>query len=125
MTALDEFGPEHLDTEQADEPAVFVTPAGAAYLAKEVAPLLMSKANPEGWKLEELLDKAALEIETLKTPLIRDDPRAAAKTVVHNNGRIVALLYEAARLQRDSYRVLATIGPNEGPLGKPRIGKGS
>ena len=44
---------------------------------------------------------------------------------MHNNGRIVALLNEAARLQRDSYRVLATIGPNEGPLGKPRIGVGS
>ena len=94
-------------------------------MTKETAPLLMSKANPEGWKLEELLDKAALEIETLKTPLIRDDPRPAARTVVHNNGRIVALLNEAARLQRDSYRVLATIGPNEGPLGKPRIGVGS
>lgn len=118
---LDEFGPEHLVAPQTEFPDVVIV----ALPPKEVAPLLMSKVNPEGWKLEELLEKTAHEIATLKTPLIRDDPRIVAKAVVYNNDRICALLHEAARLQRDSYRMLATIGPNEGPLGKPRIGTGS
>lgn len=118
ISPASEFEAGYRELEPPPEPVVPLPP-------KEVAPLLMSRANPEGWKLEELLDKAALEIETLKTPLIRDDPRTVAQAVVYNNGKICALLTEAARLQRDSYRMLAQIGPNQGPLGTPRIGTGS
>jgi hypothetical protein len=113
----------------ADEPTKEPEPATAPEPVRNAAdlafPILMSKLHPTGWKLEELLDKAADEVETLKTPLIRDDPRPVAQSVVTNNGHIVAMLRSAARIQRDSYRMLATVGPNAGPLGKPRIGKGS
>ena len=88
-------------------------------------PVLMSKANPSGWKLEELLVQLAHEIETLKTPLIAADPRPVAQMVVEHNNQIVVLLRKAAEIQAASYASLASIGPNQGPLGKPRIGVGS
>ena len=88
------------------------------------AAILMSNTNPEGWKLEELLDQLVGEVRH-KTSKIEDDTREIAQAVVRNNDAIIAHLTEAAKAQRNSYEILAQLGPNEGPLGTPRIGVGS
>lgn len=94
------------------------------HAASEGASILMGPQNPTGWKLEELLPQIAREIEA-KTLKIADDPRTVARLVAENNGMIVWHLEEAEALQRTSYVALDSMGPNEGPLGKPRIGVGS
>lgn len=89
------------------------------------SPLLMSKVNPTGWKLEELFEKIVTEITELKNPLIAADKRMEARTVLQNNQAICGLLREAKRRQEHSMEVLATLGPNQGPGGVPRVGVGS
>lgn len=86
--------------------------------------VLMSPENPEGWKLEELFDQLCVEI-LAKCAKIQGDKRMEARAVLQNNYAIIGGLREAARRQRDSMEVLATIGPNQGPTGTPRIGVGS
>ena len=87
-------------------------------------PVLMSPENPTGWKLEDLLRE--LQSEVLgKCNKISADTRWQARRVLRNNEQIVGLLAQAEALQRDSYDVLDAMAPNEGPLGKPRIGNGS
>jgi hypothetical protein len=93
-------------------------------MAKAETPILMSPQNPEGWKLEELLRRTAEEVEG-KTAKISQDHSLAARRVAENNGRIVALLARAAAIQDESMAALAAVGPDQGPLGKPRIGPGS
>lgn len=85
--------------------------------------VLMSPANPTGWKLEDLL--AALQGEVrCKCAKIDQDARPPARQVLRNNQQIIGLLAQAEALQRSSHDVLDAMGPNEGPLGKPRIGAG-
>lgn len=87
-------------------------------------PILMSADNPDGHKLENLLNQLQQEVEA-KSAKIVNDRRPQALRVLRNNQQIIGLLMQAEALQCDSYDVLATMGPNEGPLGTPRIGKGS
>lgn len=87
-------------------------------------PVLMSPENPDGWKLEELLSQLQGEILT-KCEKIAFDTRPVARQVLRNNQQIFGLLFQAEALQRDSYDKLDAMAPNEGPLGKPRIGTGS
>lgn len=88
-------------------------------------PILMSAENPEGWKLEDILAQLRHEVEQ-KTLKIMGDKSEAAAEVVTMNHRIMSCLSEAALCQNYNYRMLAAkVGPNEGPLGKPRIGEGS
>ncbi|RWX72570.1 hypothetical protein [Mesorhizobium sp. M2A.F.Ca.ET.039.01.1.1] len=87
-------------------------------------PILMSRENPDGHKLEELLPAIRLEIEG-KNLKIMNDQRDAAQTLLANNKRIIRLLAEAEELQRASLQKLAEIGPDQGPRGKPRVGEGS
>lgn len=90
----------------------------------KTGPVLMSPENPEGWKLEELLERLRREIVT-KCEKIHNDKRPVARAVLRNNEQIIGLLFQAEALQRDSYDKLDAMAPNEGPLGKPRIGAGS
>jgi len=83
--------------------------------------ILMGRDNPNGHKLEDLLHKVAGEVQA-KCKFIDSDPRIEAKTVLRNNQQIIGLLKQAEALQRNSYDVLDTMAPNEGPLGKYRIG---
>lgn len=83
--------------------------------------VLMSPTNPEGWKLEELLEHLQGEVRR-KSDKIAHDTRLIAKTVLNNNAQIIALLAQAEAIQRQSYALLDDMAPNEGPLGKPRIG---
>lgn len=87
-------------------------------------PILMSPQNPDGHKLEELLSQVRLEVEG-KCLKIAQDQRAIAQRVHGNNRRIIALLMEAESIQRESMAALDAFRPNEGPLGRPRIGEGS
>lgn len=87
--------------------------------------ILMSSENPGGAKLEEHLRGLIGEIET-KCAKIADDPRSVAKDVHRNNRDIIRRLQECVTLQEHSMRILAeTVGPDQGPTGTPRIGKGS
>ena len=87
-------------------------------------PILMGSDNPNGWKLEELLMQLQFEI-AIKSDKLEGDHRLQAKTVTNNNTMIIALLTQAEAIQRQSYAILDDMAPNEGPLGKPRIGNGS
>lgn len=81
----------------------------------------MSKEDPDGITLEDLLLKLISEIEE-KTDKIKSDTSDASLYVQGKNDSIVWHLSQALEDQRSSYRVLERIAPNEGPLGKPRIG---
>jgi len=83
--------------------------------------ILIGSENPDGYKLEELLDTLKSEIDH-KCKKISDDQRAEAKTVLANNQKIIWLLERAASLQRQSMMILDGMGENHGPLGTPRIG---
>lgn len=88
------------------------------------APVLMTPDNPTGWKLEDLV--AQLKVEILaKCDRIKDDSRPQAMRVMLNNASIIALLDKIRVIQRGSLALLDQLGPDNGPLGAPRIGKGS
>lgn len=87
-------------------------------------PVLMTGSNPGGWKLEELAEVLAAELETKSTRL-EGDESPVAQDVLRNNRDIVARLREIVVLQRASLRRLDTVAPDPGPTGKPRVGQGS
>lgn len=83
--------------------------------------VLMSADNPNGHKLEDLLLKLRDELYR-KNHRIKDDKSPTALTVLANNRRILSLLSVAEELQRDTIKALAALAPDQGPLGRPRIG---
>jgi len=87
-------------------------------------PILMGAENPDGWKLEELLDQLRREVRG-KSAKIEADTRPEARAVLENNRSIIRLLAQAAAHQRSSMQLLEALSPNQGPKGKPRIGVGS
>lgn len=84
-------------------------------------PILMSKENPNGWKLEELLAQVRKEL-LVKTEKITGDESAVSMKVQCNNLSIMRQLFNAEALQRDSIAALDAKAPDEGPNGQPRIG---
>ncbi len=88
------------------------------------APVLMTPANPRGWKLEELLAVLQAEIGAKSLKITRD-PGLVARRVLRNNQQIVGLLAQAEALQRGNLDDLAGIAPDPGPDGPPRIGAAS
>jgi hypothetical protein len=88
-------------------------------------PILMSGTNPNGHKLEELLETLIAEIQA-KNARVQNDPSAAAQTLLRNNADIIVRLKESTRLQEHSLRELERLhGADQGPTGKPRVGEGS
>lgn len=87
-------------------------------------PILMSAENPTGWKLEELLRQIIKEV-ALKNKKVTKDKQLVARTVEHNNTMIMTFLTQACAMQMHSLDMLATLGPDPGPVGIPRIGIGS
>ena len=84
---------------------------------------LKSEANPEGFKLEDIL--LAIRKDMLsRCLLVADDHRPEALHVMDNNMKILGLLSEAARLATDSTHVLdRAFGPSHAAEGgPPRIG---
>ena len=90
----------------------------------KIMPVLMCPEQPEGWTLEALTDQLIVEIQG-KSRKIEGDPRPVARLVMNNNARIIEMLREIRRLKDANMSALALLGPNEGLLGKPRIGEGS
>ncbi len=87
--------------------------------------LLLSPDNPDGWKLEDIIDEIQNEI-VLRTARIVDDARPEARTVLHNNIEIMQLLTVCSEKAHDSTRVLNTLGPSISTQGgAPRIGRQS
>jgi len=86
--------------------------------------ILMTRENPTGHKLEELLAQVAHEL-TVKNDRLTGDLSPAAQTLRHNNVEIISLLHQARRHQEHSLKVLLDVGPDQGPMGKPRVGEGS
>lgn len=84
-------------------------------------PILMSKENPAGAKLEELLNQLIAELEA-KNKKIEHDPTYHAQLVKVNNIAIIGHLQASKYLQETSMQILNTLGPNQGPLDTPRIG---
>lgn len=85
-------------------------------------PVLMSRQNPTGWKLEALTEKLRGEIQA-KSLNIASDTSFAAQTVCNNNFQILGHLMQIEALQRQSFAVMSQIGEDKGPTGKPRIGQ--
>lgn len=84
--------------------------------------ILMSRENPEGHKLEELLATVQSEL-IVKTALLEGDDCPASEAIRTNNEKIVALLQEAESLQRDTMQRLNDLGEDKGPYAEPRVGK--
>jgi hypothetical protein len=110
--------------EAVDKGATITGNLSTAHHDPKHIPVLMSPDNPNGWKLEDLLLQLTVEI-TGKNLKIENDHRSEAIVVHNNNNRIIEMLRDCYRLQTNSMETLAKIGPNQGPLGKPRIGEGS
>ncbi len=83
--------------------------------------LLLSPDNPDGWKLEDIIDEIQNDIVRRSTRIV-DDSRPEAKAVLTNNIEIMKLLTACSEKAHDSTRVLLALGPSQGPKGIPRIG---
>jgi len=86
--------------------------------------ILMGSENPDGHCLEELLAQISVEIKG-KTAKVSQDKSPISIQIQANNSAIITLLRAAEEIQRSSLSLLNSIGPNEGPLGTPRIGRKS
>jgi hypothetical protein len=85
--------------------------------------LLVSPENPDGWKLEDIIDEIQNDI-VLRTARIVHDNRPEARTVLHNNVEIMQLLTACSEKAHDSTRVLNSLGPSVSANGGvPRIGR--
>ncbi|ENM3928884.1 hypothetical protein DDM60_002665 [Vibrio cholerae] len=82
--------------------------------------VLMSKYNPDGWKLEHLAEKLRSEINR-KSLNIAGDASYEAQLVTNNNFQIIGLLMQVEALQRESMVIMSSIGPDQGPLGRSRF----
>ncbi|MBJ4025538.1 hypothetical protein JGD41_23970, partial [Salmonella enterica subsp. enterica serovar Derby] len=85
-------------------------------------PILMSRGNHHGWKVEELAEKLRGGIMS-KSLNIAEDMSFEAQTVKNNNFQILGLLMQVEALQRQSFVVMSKLGKDQGPKGVPRIGK--
>lgn len=83
--------------------------------------LLLSTENPEGWKLEDIIDEIQNDI-VRRSARIVDDGRPEARAVLTNNIEIMKLLTVCSEKAHDSTRALSALGPSQGPQGVPRIG---
>lgn len=84
--------------------------------------LLMSRDNPEGMKLEELLAQVRSELVT-KTALLEGDDCPVSKDIQDSNRAIINLLLEAEAIQRNTMERLRIVGEDNGPYAEPRVGK--
>ncbi|MBL4740247.1 MAG: hypothetical protein JKY12_04590 [Sneathiella sp.] len=84
---------------------------------------LVTEDNPDGQKLESVLDQIRAEM-ILRCTFILEDARPEAKAVLANNMKILGLLTDAIDIADDSTRVLdKAFGPSQAAKGgPPRIG---
>lgn len=86
-----------------------------------MANLLMSKDNPKGWKLEDLLTTPQDEIVD-RMARIRGDARTETRRVLRNSAEIITMLGECSLKAQDSAKILGSLGSKRGATGAPRIG---
>lgn len=82
--------------------------------------ILMSKENPTGYKLEDLLEQISSEL-VMKNEKIRHNTGEVSQLIQGNNFEIVRNINRAKALQENNYKILATISKDQGPTGKSRI----
>lgn len=91
---------------------------------KDLSPkiqLLMSANNPNGWKLEEILQQIAGELE-VKNEILKQAKRTKASLrISRNNESIIAELKQCVKCQLSTLEILDDIGPDQGPYGVKRI----
>jgi hypothetical protein len=81
---------------------------------------LKTDENPDGFRLEDILNLIRQDIVKRTQKIVADD-RREARHVLKNNIRILALITEAIEIAEDSTVVLdRSFGPSD--PGKPRIG---
>lgn len=83
--------------------------------------LLMSRENPTGHKLEELMVKLQNEVNAKNKKIINDSSDLSL-AVQENNLEIIKRLNEIRNLQLSSFELMAKKAPDNGPSGKARIG---
>lgn len=86
--------------------------------------VLMSAANPTGWKLEELMEAVIADMK-LKTERVSADARPTAVEVRRLNLMSIHSLENVLINQRMVLTELDRLAPDQGPAGTPRIGAGS
>ncbi|OAS26296.1 hypothetical protein [Methylobacterium platani] len=96
-------------------------PVAASELARRPGPILMSRANPDGAKLEDHLAQLIDELRA-KTANVRGDASPVAEIVARHNVQIMDLLAAARVLQLGTIEALAQVAPDPGPRGTPRVG---
>jgi oligoribonuclease len=82
--------------------------------------VLMSRDNPNGWKLEELLGEVEQELSVKTKRLEESLAGDLADEAIRNNLRIRDLLLKAQSIQFSTMRRFEKLGPDRGPS-NPRI----
>ncbi|GEA22289.1 hypothetical protein [Vibrio harveyi] len=73
-----------------------------------MTPILMSRENPTGWKLEELAAELRHEINAKSLNII-EDVTVTGEIIRTNNNKIVELLAQIESIQHESLRELLKI----------------
>lgn len=95
-----------------DRPA---SPPVAPPIAPPIGPLLISRENPNGWKLEDLLHQVQVELGMINDRLMADR-NPYARAMRDSNNRVIALLKTGEAHQRAGRAVLDEMGPGSGGL---------
>jgi hypothetical protein len=82
--------------------------------------ILMSAANPNGYKLEDLLAQLYAELVD-KNVNILGDTRDLSKSIQANNAKVLEHLEAARCIQIDSYFQIDNASADQLPLGKPPV----
>lgn len=85
----------------------------------EIPKILMGRENPNGWKLESILEVLQEEVQA-KSLQIKDSAHPQKDMIIANNNRIMDLLSDAVSIQKEAYKQLDAVAPNKGPL-EPRL----
>ena len=92
--------------------------------------ILLSRENPTGHKLEELLQQVITDVElkseSITTQFDGTSPQQCLKTdvmchVLENNHTVVKALRLALKAQIDTLEQLKRLGPGQGVTGKARL----
>lgn len=81
--------------------------------------ILMTRNNPDGWKLDDLLREMISDIGK-KSGYIKDSDHVLKEKIVNSNNAITSMLETALELHDNIYKELDAMSPNEGAL-KPRL----
>ena len=73
--------------------------------------------------MEDIIDQLIAEMNE-KQEYIEKDRSLASQSLKLNSRQIIDLLLRIKRINEESRNLLETIRPDEGPVGKPRVGQG-